>query len=107
MFFRRDVRFEILLPLQYNDGSPIEPEKILQTRRELDDRFGVSTADFTPLSGHWFHQGTLYEDELIRMWVDAPYSRKNRAFFRRYKEVLKGRFRQIDIWITVHKIKIL
>lgn len=28
-------RFEILLPLRYNDGTPVEPEKFQQTRIEL------------------------------------------------------------------------
>jgi len=28
-------RYEILLPLNYNDGTPIEPEKFQETRREL------------------------------------------------------------------------
>ena len=28
-------RYEILLPLKYNDGTPVEPEKFQATRREL------------------------------------------------------------------------
>lgn len=28
-------RYEILLPLNYNDGTPIEPGKFQETRREL------------------------------------------------------------------------
>jgi hypothetical protein len=107
MQFTRLGRFEILLPHNYNDGSQIEVEKIAQTRQELNNQFGASTLDSTEISGHWFHQGTLYEDELFRVRVDAPYSRKNRAFFRSYKEVLKERFRQEDIWITIHRIEVL
>ena len=86
-------RFEILLPLQYNDGSQVEQEKFTQTRRELDNQFGGSSADPIPISGHWVSQGTLYEDNLLRLRVDVPYTRKNRTFFRRYKELLKERFR--------------
>ena len=107
MLFGRLGRFEILLPLNYNEGSQVEPEKILQTRRELDDQFGASTLDSTPISGHWLSQGTLYEDNLLRLRVDAPYTRKNRTFFRRYKELLKERFRQEEIWVTVHGIEVL
>ena len=36
-------RYEILLPLQYNDGTPVEPEKFQETRRELVRRFGALT----------------------------------------------------------------
>lgn len=32
-------RYEILLPLKYNDGTPVEPEKFQQARRELVQRF--------------------------------------------------------------------
>ena len=31
-------RYEILLPLKYNDGTPIEPEKFQQTRKELVEK---------------------------------------------------------------------
>ena len=107
MLWSKLGRFEILLPLQYNDGSPVEQEKFTQTRHELDNQFGGSSADPIPISGHWFFQGTLYEDNLLRIRVDAPYTRKNRTFFRRYKERLKERFRQEEIWVTVHGIEVL
>ena len=38
-------RYEILLPLNYNDGTPIEPEKFQETRRELVEHFGALTMD--------------------------------------------------------------
>jgi hypothetical protein len=28
-------RYEILLPLKYNDGTPVEPEKFRQTKIEI------------------------------------------------------------------------
>ena len=37
----RTKRFEILLPLNYNDGRLIEPEKFDQTAEESCDRFGA------------------------------------------------------------------
>ena len=38
-------RYEILLPLKYNDGTPIEPEKFQQTRKELVEKFGAITVE--------------------------------------------------------------
>ena len=38
-------RFEILLPLNYNDGRLIEREKFLLTQRELVRKFGATTVD--------------------------------------------------------------
>ncbi len=39
------IRFEILLPLFYNDGRPIEREKFLQTDDELVQQFGATSTD--------------------------------------------------------------
>jgi hypothetical protein len=36
----RITRFEILLPLNYNNGAEIEPEKFDVTAEELSDHFG-------------------------------------------------------------------
>lgn len=43
-------RYEILLPLKYNDGSSVEPEKFQQTRRELVQKFGALTMEVQPIS---------------------------------------------------------
>lgn len=55
----------------------------------------------------WKYQGTVYEDLLLRLIVDVPVSIPAADFFRDYKEVLKKRFEQIDIWISAHEIEIL
>lgn len=36
-------RYEIYLPLKYNDGKEIEPEKIKQVREQLIAKFGALT----------------------------------------------------------------
>jgi hypothetical protein len=92
--------------LNYNDGSDIEPEKFDQTAEELCERFGAITQDTVRITGTWKYGGTRYRDTLIRIRVDttdptAP------DFLKAKKELWKGRFRQIDIWITAHQIDIL
>ena len=100
-------RYEILLPLRYNDGTPIEPEKFQETRRELVQRFGALTMEVQPISGVWIYGGQEHRDDLIRFVVDIESSASNDAFFAALKTVLKDRFRQIDIWITAQPIRIL
>ena len=39
------IRFEILLPLFYNDGRPIEPEKFVATDDDLVATFGATSTD--------------------------------------------------------------
>ncbi|MBA2253175.1 MAG: hypothetical protein H0W13_10840 [Nitrospirales bacterium] len=100
-------RYEILLPLKYNDGAPVEPEKFQQTRRELVQKFGALTMEVQPISGIWIFGGQEHRDELIRFIVDTETSADIDAFFSAFKTALKTRFRQIDIWITAQPIRII
>jgi hypothetical protein len=93
--------------LLYNNGQKIEKEKFLITHEELVDRFGATTTDSTRIVGRWIYQNQLYEDKLIRITIDVPESEDSDAFFRQYKEILKERFRQIDVWITSYTIEII
>lgn len=60
------TRYEILLPLRYNDGRPIEREKFRQTNLELTERYSGTTGDLITAIGTWKYRGTLYEDLLVR-----------------------------------------
>src|SRR5437879_1304207 len=64
------IRFEILLPLFYNDGRPIEREKFLQTDDELVQAFGATSTDTVVVRGRWVYQSTVYNDQLIRVRLD-------------------------------------
>ncbi|HLY60288.1 MAG TPA: hypothetical protein VKV95_05935 [Terriglobia bacterium] len=71
------------------------------------EKFSAVTTDMITAVGAWRYQGTLFEDQLLRLIVDIPTSAQGDSFFREYKEVLKARFDQIDIWISGHEIRIL
>lgn len=100
-------RYEILLPLKYNDDTAVEPERFQETRRELVERFGALTMDAPPVSGLWVSGGHEYDDELIRFVVDTEATPDTDEFFRLFKERLKDRFRQVEIWITAYPIRLL
>ena len=101
------IRFEILLPLYYNDGSRIEEEKFVETDEELLAQFDATSTDSVIVRGRWIYQSTLYEDKLIRIRIDATDIPLSWEFFKQYKETLKNRFQQEDIWITAHKITVI
>jgi hypothetical protein len=101
------IRFEILLPLFYNDGRPVEPAKFLATDDELVKEFGATSTDRVVVRGQWMYQSTVYSDQLIRVRVDVEDAPGNWDAMRRFKEVLKQRFDQMDIWITAHRIEIV
>ena len=100
------IRYEILLPLRYNDGASVEPEKLLQTKQELVRKFGALTVDPYPVQGLWTHEGTSYQDALLRYVVDVGEDTEAiQVFFGEFKEILKARFRQLDIWIVAYPIR--
>jgi hypothetical protein len=103
MSFRR---YEILLPTRYNDGTSVEAEKFDLVIEELSNRFGGITFHPEQLRGVWFHQGQKFEEVNVRVVVDVEDSAQAADFFARYKQVLKERFRQIDIWIVSQEIRI-
>ena len=53
------------------------------------------------------YQGQEYTDQLIRFIVDTETTPDTDEFFRDFKERLKERFRQIEIWMTASPIRVL
>jgi hypothetical protein len=101
------IRFEILLPLFYNDGRPIEPEKFLQTDQELVQQFGATSTDTVVVLGQWLYQSTIYRDQLVRVRIDVDDTPENWQAMREIKQALKTRLQQLDIWITAHRIDVV
>ena len=56
------------------------------------------------MRGAWEHQGAVYEDNLTRFFVDVADRPENREFFRAFKETLKKRFNQLEIWYPLDVI---
>ena len=101
------IRFEILLPLFYNDGRRIEAQKFIVTDDELISLFGATSTDTVTVRGRWLYGGTQFSDQLIRIRLDLEDTPQNWQKMRDEKERLKQRFDQIDIWVTAHRIDIL
>jgi hypothetical protein len=100
-------RFELLLPLRFNDGQPVPNEVIADTLIELEERFGAVSCETQTIRGLWQHEGQAFRDDLIRLFVDAPDVQESRDFFIALKEQLKSRFQQIDIWMPTYPVEIL
>ncbi len=98
-----------MLPLHYNDGREIEPSKFLETKEELVQKFGYCSA-LTPSEGTWVDPsgGKRHDDINTGFYVDiAALDRDVEAFLASYKERLKKRFNQREIYITYHDIRVV
>jgi hypothetical protein len=100
-------RFEILLPLKFNDGTPVPDELLGETYVELRDRFGACSWETQTIRGTWIHQGQTYADDLVRLFADVADTPENFRFFQEFKEQIKARFQQLDIWVVSHVIDVL
>jgi hypothetical protein len=81
-------------------------EKHNQTARELTDRFEALSQDSILVQGSWKYAGIVYYDELVRFRIDTC-DPGARSFVKQHKAIWKERYRQLDLWITVHEIEVI
>lgn len=102
-------KYEIYLPLKYNDGKEIEAKKIKQIREELITVFGARTVSSpsAPYQGSWQYGGIDIIEDIIKIEIITSGDKKTLAFFKRFKERLKRLLKQIDVLIIaqdIHKV---
>ena len=100
-------RYEVLLPLKFNDGTEVPQILLADVVLELEQQFGAVSWESQTIHGRWTFQGQNYRDELVRVFIDVPDTDENRSFFVGFKERLKKAYQQLDIWVTTHPLEIL
>jgi hypothetical protein len=80
---------------------------IVETILELEQRFGAVSSETQIIRGYWQHEGQSFRDELVRAFVDVPDLPETREYFKEFKERIKARFQQLDIWMTTYPVEIL
>ncbi len=93
-------KYEIQLPLSYNDGEPIEQGKIKSARDELVHEFGSFAVP---------DRKTLKYDgvrcvEIMKLEIMTAGNRVPTKFLKDFKESLKESFQVTDILITTHRV---
>ena len=99
-------RFEILLPLQFNDGREIPPEWLAEAVLEIVENFGAASYETQKVEGHWRHQGILYRDNLVKVVIDASDEEANREWMREYKARWKAKLEQLELWLVSYTIDV-
>jgi hypothetical protein len=99
-------RFEVLLPLRFNDGRDVPGEWIAEAVLEIVDHFGAASYETQKVEGHWRHSGILYRDDLVRLVVDVPDSARNRQWMRQFKDRWKVRLEQLELWVVSYRIEV-
>lgn len=99
--------YELYVPLRYNDGSRIEPEKLQHIKVRLLDRFGGLTFIPQPREGYWKYGGVTYRDSIVIYRVVTPDAEGARRFFQQLKEQLKEELAQEEILIIEKDANVL
>ena len=99
-------RFEVLLPLQFNDGRDVPSDWVAEAVLQIVDHFGAASYETQKVEGHWRHGGVLYRDTLVKLVVDSPDSPENRDWMKRFKDQWKSRLEQLDLWLVSYPIEI-
>src|SRR5438105_14912859 len=99
-------RFEVLLPLQFNDGRDVSGELLADAVLEIVDHFGAASYETQKVEGHWRHAGVIYRDNLVRIVVDVPDNTPNRKWMRAFKARWKTKLEQLELWLVSYRIEI-
>lgn len=99
-------RFEVMLPLQFNDGREVSPEWLAEAVLEVADHFGAASYETQKVEGHWRHGGIVYRDNLVRVVVDLPDLAKNRRWMKAFKARWKKRLEQLELWMVSYRIEV-
>lgn len=99
-------RFEVLLPLQFNDTRDVPSEWLAEAVLEVVDRFGAASYETQKVEGHWRHGGVVYRDNLVRIVVDVPDSSENRDWMKDFKARWKTKLDQLELWVVSYGIDV-
>ena len=92
--------YDLFIPLYYNDGRPIEPQKFQDLQQQLLDQFGGLTFFPQPNEGFWMTAGVTYRDEIVIYRVITSDAQDARRFWSDLKERLKQELQQEEILIV-------
>jgi len=99
-------RFEVLLPLQFNDGRDVPPEWLAEAVLEIVEHFGAASYETQKLEGHWRQGGVMYRDNLVRLVVDVPDTTQSREWMKEFKGRWKTRLQQHELWMVSYLIDV-
>jgi len=99
-------RFELMVPLQFNDGSAVPEEWIGEAVNEASDHFGGASFETQIVKGQWQHKGVVFHDNLVRIVVDVQDTAENRRWMKEFKGRWKERLKQLELWLVSYRIEI-
>lgn len=85
-------RYEILVPLLFNDGRPVPEAVLTEAFTELRTKYGAASWETQMVHGLWETEGTVYRDNLTRFFVDVPQFARTSGIFQRVQGEIEAAF---------------
>ena len=99
--------YELYIPLHYNDGRPIEMDKLMRLKRRLVETFGGLTHFPQENEGLWKVGSFTFRDRIVILRVLASHPEGHETFFKQLKEDLKEEWGQNDVLIVARDVSML
>jgi hypothetical protein len=99
-------RYEVLLPVRFNDGKEVPEQLLAEAINEIVDQFNAASFYKDAVEGRWRHAETVYRDDLALIVVDVADTQKNRKWVKAYKARWMERLDQLDLWMVSYPIEI-
>ena len=99
--------YDLFVPLFYNDGSPVEQEKIEAIGDRLLEQFSGLTFFPQPNQGSWKMGDVTFRDQVVIFRVLTDKTRPARRFLAQSKKQLKKDLLQEEILIVERNVETL
>jgi hypothetical protein len=99
-------RFEVLLPLQFNDGREVPAEWLADAVLEIVNKYGAASYETQRIEGYWQRADVTYRDNLVRIIIDVPDSAGNRRWMKEFKQRWKAKLEQLELWLVSYVITV-
>jgi hypothetical protein len=99
-------RYEVLLPLQFNDARDVPGEWLADAVLEVVEQFGAASYESQRIEGQWRQAGVIYRDNLVRLVIDVPDTIKHRRWMKAFKQRWKTKLEQLELWMVSYVITI-
>ena len=98
------LEYELYLPLYYNDGRPIDPDKLKHLKRRLVDEFGGLTHFRQENEGLWKIGEHTFRDRIEIVRVLASDEDSAQKYFLQLKSDLVRDWNQQDFLIVTRQV---
>ena len=98
------LEYELYLPLNYNDGRPIDPKKLKTLKRRLVDEFGGLTHLRQEQEGLWKIGDHTFRDPIEIVRVLANDDKRAQKYFTELKRDLTRDWNQQDFLIVSREV---